>query len=278
MTLNDPAIQSPTFIYGTAWKKDATAELVQTALDAGFRAIDTANQARHYNEPAVGEALAQSGVAREDLFLQTKFTPVNGQDHRLPYDPDASLTTQVEQSFASSLEHLNTDYVDSYLLHGPYSFPGLSDSDWEVWAAISKIHESGTARAIGISNVNAGQLAALIERADTPPAFVQNRCFANQGWDRDVRDLCRRHGIAYQGFSLLTANVPVLRHPGLVDIARRLDVGILQVVFRFAIDVGMVPLTGTSDADHMRQDLEILDSDRMRLTPEEIALIESAGI
>ena len=114
----------PTFIYGTAWKEDDTGRLVRMALDAGFRGIDTANQRRHYHEAGVGEALAEAFAAgvlrREDVFLQTKFTYVGGQDHRLPYDPRAPLATQVEQSFASSLQHLGVDYLDSYVLHGPY--------------------------------------------------------------------------------------------------------------------------------------------------------------
>src|SRR5947209_9092772 len=119
-------MSAPTFIYGTAWKKDATTALVRTAAGAGFKAIDTANQPRHYSEALVGEALAalaSEGVPRDSLLLQTKFTPVNGHDHRIPYDPQASLTAQVQQSFESSLRNLKTDRVDSYLLHGPYSYP-----------------------------------------------------------------------------------------------------------------------------------------------------------
>ena len=129
---------SPSFIYGTAWKKEATTGLVRTAVDAGFRAIDTANQPKHYQELLAGDALAvlaDSGVSRTALFLQTKFTPLNGQDDRVPYNPDAALRDQVRESFESSLRHLRTDYLDSYLLHGPYSYPGLSDEDWEVWGA-----------------------------------------------------------------------------------------------------------------------------------------------
>src|SRR5688500_11353640 len=113
---------APSFIYGTAWKKDATTELVRTAVKAGFRAIDTANQPKHYSEALTGKAmaeLAKEGVSRDSLFLQTKFTPVDGQDHRIPYDPQLDLTMQVQQSFESSLQHLNTDRVDSFLLHGP---------------------------------------------------------------------------------------------------------------------------------------------------------------
>ena len=149
---------SPTFIYGTAWKKDATSDLVKTAVTAGFRAIDTANQPRHYNEPLAGEALkalAAAGVDRRSLFIQTKFTPIDGHDHRVPYDPEVDLKSQVRQSFESSLRHLNTDYVDSYLLHGPYNHPGLGAEDWEVWGAIEEIHRSGVPVLLVEQNANA---------------------------------------------------------------------------------------------------------------------------
>jgi diketogulonate reductase-like aldo/keto reductase len=262
----------PTFIYGTAWKKDATTDLVRTAISAGFRAIDTANQPRHYQEPLVGEAL--ESMARDSLFLQTKFTPVNGHDHRVPYDSGADLTTQVLQSFDSSLRHLKTDHVDSYLLHGPYSFPGLGNEDWEVWRAIEGIHESGKAGMIGISNVNAGQLAALVANARVKPMVVQNRCFANRGWDREVRRICRTHEIMYQGFSLLTANPAVLQHPPVVSIADKLGVHPEQVIFRFAMQVGMVPLTGTSSPQHMKEDLGVYD---VELSTDEVEFIEAVA-
>src|SRR5215467_348699 len=154
-------MQTPSFIYGTAWKKDATTALVQTAVGAGFNAIDTANQPKHYSEPLVGEALAAltaDGTTRDSLFIQTKFTPLGGQDHRRPYDPHASLKTQVAQSFESSLQNLRTDRIDSYLLHGPYSYPDLGPEDWEVWTAIEGIYNAGRAAMIGISNVNVLQL------------------------------------------------------------------------------------------------------------------------
>ncbi len=110
----------PLFLYGTAWKEAETEACVERALAAGFRRIDTANQRKHYFEAGVGAALqkaySSSRISRKELFLQTKFTFRRGQDDRLPYDPEVSLATQVEQSFSSSLEHLRTDYLDSYLL------------------------------------------------------------------------------------------------------------------------------------------------------------------
>jgi diketogulonate reductase-like aldo/keto reductase len=266
--------QNPSFIYGTAWKKDATRDLVQTAVRTGFTALDTANQPKHYSEPQAGEALrtlAAEGISRNSLFVQTKFTPLNGQDHRVPYDPQATLNAQVRQSFESSLEHLQTDYVDSYLLHGPYTYPGLGDEDWEVWHAIGEIYKAGRARMIGVSNVNAMQLAALVAQAEIKPMVVQNRCFANRVWDRQVRDVCKSHGIIYQGFSLLTANPYVLRYSEVISIAQRLHVYPEQVIFRFAMQVGMVPLTGTTNVQHMQEDLRVYD---IELTAGEVSLIE----
>jgi diketogulonate reductase-like aldo/keto reductase len=268
----------PAWMYGTAWKKEATARLVELAVAGGFTAIDTANQLIHYQEALVGDALlalAKQGITRESLFLQTKFTPVNGQDHRTPYDQKADLTTQVKQSFDSSLAHLNTGYLDSYVLHGPYSRHGLGAADWEVWAAIEGLYESGKTRLIGISNVTAEQLALLCERARHKPMVVQNRCYAALGWDQEVREICRAHGIIYQGFSLLTANRGVLVEPEVRAIAQRFNTGVAQVVFRFAMQIGMLPLTGTTNTEHMKEDLAC---DQFTLTADDLRLIESIGL
>src|SRR6266496_2054744 len=202
----------PAFLYGTAWKEDRTEELARLALTAGFRGIDTANQRRHYVEAAVGDAVAavlrDGKLAREDVFLQTKFTYPRGQDHRLPYDRAADLATQVRQSFQSSLGHLGTDYVDSYVLHGPSSADGVSDADWAVWRAMEDLHQEGKARLLGVSNVSLAQLMAIHGGSRVKPAFVQNRCFASNRWDRATRAFCERRAVVYQGFSLLTANGP----------------------------------------------------------------------
>jgi diketogulonate reductase-like aldo/keto reductase len=268
----------PSFMYGTAWKKEATTQLVQLAVGAGFTAIDTANQLIHYQEALVGEALlalAQQGVTRDRLFLQTKFTPTNGQDHRTPYDASATLTTQVTQSFDSSLVHLHTDYLDSYVLHGPYQRQGLGASDWEVWAAIEGLYRSGKTKMIGISNVTAEQLTQLCARAVVKPMMVQNRCYAALGWDKDVREICRVHGIIYQGFSLLTANQGIFAEPAIRAIAQRLGTGLAQVVFRFAMQIGMLPLTGTTNQQHMKDDLQ---AEQLTLTDEDMQVIETIGV
>lgn len=271
-------IEIPAFIYGTAWKKEATTGLVQQAVQAGFKAIDTANQLKHYDEAKVGDALLalkQAGISRESLFLQTKFTSADGQDHRTPYDRSDDLTTQVRKSFQSSLGHLHTDVLDSYVLHGPYTRRGLSPADWEVWTAIEEIYKAGKTRIIGVSNVTAEQVALLCAKARTRPMVVQNRCYAVTGWDYETRAVCRANGILYQGFSLLTANQDILGADEIHAIAHRLGAGIAQVIFRFAQQIGMVPLTGTTNPEHMAHDLE---SERFTLTPEDLRTIESIAV
>ena len=274
MPATEPA-RVPDLLYGTAWKEERTPALTGEALRAGFRGIDTANQRRHYFEAGVGEALAaayRAGlVTRSDLFLQTKFTYEGGQDHRLPYDPKASLSTQVAQSMASSLEHLGTDHVDSYVLHGPASGSGWTEHDAEVWAAMVKERDGGRTRVLGVSNVSLRQLHQMVASGAEPPAFVQNRCFARAGWDRDIRAFCRERRIVYQGFSLLTANIEVVRSRLVGEIAARLGATPAQVVFRFALAVGMLPLTGTTDAGHMKQDLA---SRALSLSADEVSAIE----
>ena len=271
-------IEIPGFMYGTAWKKEATTQLVQLAVTSGFTAIDTANQLIHYQEALVGDALlalADQGTPRSSLFLQTKFTPVNGQDHRTPYDPIAAVSSQVQQSFDSSLQHLHTDYLDSYVLHGPYSRYGLGKEDWEVWTTMEGFYQSGRTKMLGISNVSGAQLAALCEKASVKPMVVQNRCYAIMAWDKEVRDICETHGIIYQGFSLLTANPAVWRSHEVLDMAKHYETGPMQIIFRFAQQIGMLPLTGTSNKQHMKEDLDI---QRFSLTPDQIDRLETIAI
>jgi diketogulonate reductase-like aldo/keto reductase len=135
----------PFLIYGTAWKKQETARLVSEAIHSGFRFIDTACQPKHYHEPGVGEgwynAAHELGIAREDLFLQTKFTSIDGQDPRnVPYDVHATLEDQVRQSLHRSLENLHTSYIDSLVLHSPLD---TLEETLDVWRVFETFVDAG---------------------------------------------------------------------------------------------------------------------------------------
>jgi diketogulonate reductase-like aldo/keto reductase len=274
-SLTSPSLADPlpALIYGTAWKKEHTAALVQLAIEHGFRGIDTACQPKHYDEPGVGAGIAaslQGDLTRRDLYLQTKFTPLGGQDPaRIPYDPAAPLAQQVEQSFQASLSNLQTDYLDCLVLHSPL---GTADETHAVWKAMEEIVTAGGARRIGISNCYSLQeLRALYDFAQVKPSIVQNRFHAETGYDRDIRAFCKRNGVIYQSFWTLTANPHVLRSPQLESLARKHQRTPAQILFRYLTQDGIVPLTGTRSPQHMREDLAIFD---FELADEERAQIE----
>jgi diketogulonate reductase-like aldo/keto reductase len=173
---------------------------------------------------------------------------------------------------ASSLDHLATGHVDSYVLHGPASNHDWTDSDAEVWEAMRQERDAGRTRFLGVSNVSLRHLQQMAATSAELPAFVQSRCYARLGWDRAVRQFCREHKIIYQGFSLLTANREVWHHPLIASLAASAQATPAQVVFSFARSVGILPLTGTSDAWHMKQDLA---SRELTLPPEAVSAIES---
>ena len=136
----------------------------------------------------------------------------------------------------------------------------------------SLVSDAGRTRMLGVSNVSLRHLQQLEATGAELPAFVQNRCFASRGWDRDVRAFCTERKIVYQGFSLLTANPDVFRLRLVATIAAREKATPAQVVFRFAQAVGMLPLTGTTDPEHMKQDLASRD---LTLSLDEVRAIES---
>jgi diketogulonate reductase-like aldo/keto reductase len=252
------AAPSPRILYGTAWKKQRTEALVSQALAAGFRGIDTACQPKHYNESGVGAAVAASALDRAQLYLQTKFTPLGGQDpKRVPYDRDAPLATQVAQSIEVSLHNLQTQYLDCLVLHSPLR--NMQDME-EVWQAMETAVASGIVGQLGISNCyDLSVLEQLHHGASIKPAVVQNRFYADTDYDVDIRAFCRLHGILYQSFWTLTANPRVLAHEQIVGLAAKYHVTPAQVLFRYLTQIDVVPLTGTTSEAHMREDLAIFD-------------------
>lgn len=259
MKEQESSAKIPLLIYGSAWKKEQTAGLVERAVLAGFRGIDTACQPKHYNEEGVGEALRvleKRGIPRSALFLQTKFTPLPGHDPlRLPYDPNADISAQVHQSFQVSQRNLGTDYVDSLVLHSPYSrFEDLL----AAWKALEEIHRAGGARRLGISNCYDLQLfKRFFEAVEIKPAILQNRFYRETGYDKELRAWSRERSVIYQSFWTLTANPHILQNPVLKDMARDYQRTDAQIFFRYLTQIGLVPLTGTTSEIHMKEDLDI---------------------
>lgn len=264
----------PPLIYGSAWKKEKTAELVETAIMSGFRGIDTACQPKHYYESGVGEALKRLhslGIKREELFVQTKFTPLSGQDPtRIPYDPKASLEEQVAQSFSTSLFNLQSEYVDSLLLHSPlFPYSNLL----KVWGEMEKIAHSGKAHRIGISNCyDLELLKRLYSDAEVKPSIVQNRFYSDSGYDVELRRWCDEAGIVYQSFWSLTANPHILGSREFFALTQEYNKTEAQILYRYLNQMGIVPLIGSTSKVHMVEDLDIFS---FELRSDEIATISA---
>jgi diketogulonate reductase-like aldo/keto reductase len=262
-------VKMPRLIYGTAWKKEQTADLVVQAIRAGFRGIDTACQPKHYNEALVGVALRRlqdEGIDRDRLFVQTKFTPLPGQNpQQIPYDKNAPLEVQIAQSFEISKKNLQTDYIDSLVLHSPLAPHNLL---MQAWRAMEAIQEARGARQLGISNCyHLDVLKQLYDDASVKPTVVQNRFYATTAYDAALREWCAEHGIVYQSFWTLTANPHILSSQTLHALAESYNKTVAQVFFRYLTQIGIAPLTGTCSEQHMREDLDIFD---FALTPDEL--------
>ncbi|KAL9103691.1 MAG: hypothetical protein Q9163_001285 [Psora crenata] len=259
----------PAFLYGSAWKGERTADLVFQALEAGFMAIDTAAQPRHYREELVGEAVRQilrRGVLRrEDIFLQTKFTPPEGQDLKgLPYGAGDPLAEQVRASVASSLHHLRAgdnlvdeeDYLDCVILHSPM------ETLWEtllVWRTLEEFVPKRIGH-LGLSNVSFNNLELLYDLLDVKPAVVQNRFYGANGFDSRLRGFCRENGIVYQAFGALTKNPALLDSEPVKALAGVVGLETQMALYCLVLSLeNMVVLNGTTDADRMKGDLSELD-------------------
>ena len=266
-------VTMPRLLYGTAWKKDKTADLVEKAVKLGFRGIDTACQPKHYHEAGVGEAilkLANAGIPRKDLYIQTKFTPLNGQDpFNVPYNKKAPLSDQVAESFEVSKKNLGVSYIDGLILHSPLE---NMDQLMEVWQAMEEIHQQGGTKLIGISNCYDVQLLQqLYEAATIKPTILQNRFYADTNYDNELRTFCIEQKMMYQSFWTLTANPHILSSKAVQEAARSLSKTAPQILFRTLVDLGIVPLTGTSSEQHMKEDLDILNFTLPKSVTQEVA-------
>ncbi|KAI9725982.1 MAG: hypothetical protein M1828_002310 [Chrysothrix sp. TS-e1954] len=261
----------PAFLYGCAWKRSETANLVHKALSSGFRGIDVAAQPRHYREDLAGEgmrrAIGEGRVKRGDIFVQSKFTAVPGQDPgNIPYEPRASVKEQVTASVQSSLRNLRVEegvedvqgtYLDSLVLHSPLS---TLEKTMEAWEACERFvpHE---VKFLGISNTPLDVLEALYAGANVKPSIVQNRFYRDTGYDVALRRFCRDRGIVYQSFWSLTANGGLMKIPHTAKVANAADVEPAVVIYCFILGLeDTVVLNGTQN--HMESDLRGLEKVR----------------
>lgn len=258
----------PKLLYGTAWKKDATADLVLAALKAGFRGIDTAAQPVHYNERLVGAAVKQaisSGIVkRGDVFIQTKFTSTLGQDlsdlSSLPYDPNAPLEEQVHASVASSLQNFRYSeseepYIDCLVLHSPLH---TIEDTTTVWKTL-ETYVPQKIRQLGISNTPLPifDYMCISPAITIRPAVVQNRFYPGNDWEKYLRAYCREKSIPFQAFWTLTGNPQLLLSDPVQKLADYAGVERPVALYSLVLALGGTSiLDGTTNESHMVDDLK----------------------
>ena len=272
--LSNQNIKMPNMIYGTAWKKENTTDLVYEALLQGFKGIDTACQPKHYREDLVGLGLLKAyekGIKRENIFLQTKFTPIDGQDKtNMPYLESDEIEVQVDKSFERSKKNLKTDFIDSYILHSPI-YPGAKLQ--RVWEKMQEFYDKKEVGQLGISNCyDLDVLIYLYTNARIKPSIIQNRFYAQSGYDKEIRAFCKKNAITYESFWSLTANPNILSNEVLENLANKYERSSAEIFYRFLNHINIVPLNGTTSKKHMIADLKISE---FELLSEEIAQISN---
>jgi 2,5-diketo-D-gluconate reductase A len=231
----------PQFGFGVFQVKPGdTVEAVTTALQTGYRHIDTAEM--YGNEKEVGEAVAKSGLARADLFVTTKL------------DNDAHLPDDARKAFDASLEALGFGYVDLFLIHWP--LPTRYDGDFvSTWRSLEEFYRDGRARSIGVSNFQPHHIRRLHAEAEIPPAVNQIEIHPYLTQDA-VRGFCAEHQIAVEGWSPI-AQGEVLEDPTIRDIAERVGQTPAQVVLRWHIERGDIIFPKSVTAARIRENFDI---------------------
>ena len=255
------ATRRPYIIYGTAWKKDDTADLVYQAIKHGFRFIDTACQPKHYEEAGVGYgakmAMDDLKLKREDLFLQTKFSSVAAQDpHNIPYDAHDTLQVQVRSSVHASLQNLKTKYIDSLVMHSPME---TMEKTMIVWKVLESLVDDGKIRQLGISNCyDYDKFTKLYEQSKIKPKVLQNRFYKDSNFDIELRKFCEENNIQYQSFWTLTGNKQALHNPEWHVIASDKGLTSQTLMYAYMMTLGHTPLSGTTSPSHMKEDVEVM--------------------
>jgi 2,5-diketo-D-gluconate reductase A len=233
----------PQFGFGVFLVKPAeTVQAVSTALEAGYRHIDTAQG--YGNEKEVGEAIARSGLARSDVYVTTK---LNNGAHR----PD-----DARAAFDGTLKALGFDYVDLFLIHWP--LPTRYDGDYvSTWKTLEEFYREGRARSVGVSNFQPHHLRRLHQDCEITPAVNQIEVSPYLTQD-DVRGFCAEHQIAIEAWSPI-ARGNVLTDPTVVNIAEKVGKTPAQVVLRWHIQRGDIIFPKSVTPERIRENIDIFD-------------------
>lgn len=230
---------------------------VKTALENGYRHIDTA--AIYGNEKEVGQAIKDSGVPREEIFLTTKLWN------------DSHSYEGAKRAVAQSLENLGTDYFDLYLIHWPNPLAvrdHWEEANAETWRALEELYHDGTLKAIGVSNFLVHHLESLLKTAKVTP-FVNQIRLAPGSTQPDVVAFCEAHDILLEAYSPFGTG-KLFQNDQIKDIAKKYGKSVAQVALRWSLQHGFLPLPKSIHEDYIKANLEVFD---FELTDEDVAVI-----
>jgi diketogulonate reductase-like aldo/keto reductase len=258
-----------TIVYGAKSKGDETDKFVTQAIKAGFRHIATGGFHSEYNEPAVGIGWKESGLQRNELYLQTLFVAKSVNNYGVqnckvegcPPSPDLSIEDQVHLSIKSSLYNLQTTYIDSVLVHNFRAKLQSYEDTMSAWKVLESYVDRGIIRHIGIVSVHDREfLTKLYNETRVKPTIIQNRFHSNRGYDVELRPLFKEMGMTNQLFWILTGSAGgKVRNNVIAEIARRQGVSAQVLLYSFIIVcLGGQPLIGSKTLKHMEEDVTAL--------------------
>ena len=238
-------VEIPCIGYGTYKAAEGkSSSIIRMAIDAGYRYFDTA--AYYGTEEYLGEAIAESGLPREQFFITSKVWKAD-----MGYE-------NVKQAFSQSLERLKTDYLDLYLIHWPVPHDGYEDwkvLDLETWRGMEELYHEGKIRAIGVSNFLPHHLLNLMEHAEVMPAVDQIEFHPGYTQDATVQ-FCQEHQIQVQAWSPI-GRMRMMQEPVILEMAERYGVSPVQVCLRYALQRQVIPIPKSSAMERMKQNLDL---------------------
>ena len=242
-------LKIPEMGYGL-WKNTNHDEVmlgVKNAIKVGFRQLDGA--AAYENEVLIGEALKVTGLPREELFLTSKL-----RNARHGYN-------NVFQEVKQTLENLQTDYLDLYLIHWPVvkgHGQNWQQDNLDTWRAFEELYDQGVLKAIGVSNFSIEHLENLVENSRIQP--MVNQLLIHPGvLQTETREYCKKHDILVQAYSPLSPLGEIGAEPAVKNMVEKYNKSVAQILLRFDLQLGVVPLTKSVHSERIKENIAIFD-------------------